>query len=94
MIIKGGSYKPLYGKDSVQVSVTNFNVDVYPVTNNQYLQFVITHSAWRRSAVKDIFFYFHVLLLEYKVNQFAKIAHFISMVQITLKWYWPLCKKL
>ena len=55
MIIKGGSYKPLYGKDSVQVSVTNFNVDVYPVTNNQYLQFVITHAAWRRSAVKDIF---------------------------------------
>ncbi|HUR31476.1 MAG TPA: formylglycine-generating enzyme family protein, partial [Saprospiraceae bacterium] len=55
MKISAGSYMPLYGKDSALVSVSHFYIDVYPVTNHQYLQFVISHPGWRRSLVKDIF---------------------------------------
>lgn len=55
MKITGGSYFPLYGKDSSLVLVTDFYLDVYPVTNDQYIQFLKTHPDWRRSNVKDIF---------------------------------------
>src|SRR5688572_30110105 len=55
MQITGDNYIPLYGKDSSLVSVSDFYLDVYPVTNHQYLQFVNTHPVWRRSLVKDIF---------------------------------------
>lgn len=55
MKISGGSYFPLYGKDSSLVSVSDFYMDVYPVTNDQYLQYVSRHPSWRKSQVKNIF---------------------------------------
>lgn len=55
MKITGGSYIPLYGKDSSLVSVTAFYMDVYPVSNEQYIQFLKTHPDWTRSIVKDLF---------------------------------------
>ncbi len=55
MKITGGSYIPLYGKDSSLVSVTDFYLDVYPVTKEQYVRFLKIHPDWRRSAVKNIF---------------------------------------
>jgi|SRR5687768_3838664 len=53
--ITGGSYIPLYGKDFSLVTVSDFYMDVYPVTNRQYLQFVNVHQRWRKSNMKDIF---------------------------------------
>ncbi len=53
--IKGGIYIPLYGTDSTQVLVNDFLMDVYPVANAQYLEFVIKEGQWRRSKVKELF---------------------------------------
>lgn len=53
--IKGGTYIPLYGRDSLQVTVKDFKMDVYPVTNKAYLKFIKEHSKWQRSKVKKLF---------------------------------------
>ena len=53
--ITGDSYIPLYGRDTSLVNVADFYLDVYPVTNYQYLQFVNTHPKWKKSQVKNIF---------------------------------------
>lgn len=53
--IKGGTYIPLYGRDSLQVTISDFSIDVYPVTNKEYLAFVKENPKWRRSKVKKLF---------------------------------------
>lgn len=53
--IKGGTYIPLYGRDSLQVTISDFDMDVYPVTNQDYLQFVKEHPKWQRSKVIKLF---------------------------------------
>lgn len=53
--VKGGTYTPLYGVDSAAVTVEEFTMDVYPVTNKEYLQFVMEHPEWKKSKVKRLF---------------------------------------
>lgn len=53
--IQGDTYIPLYGRDSLQVTISDFDMDVYPVTNKEYLQFVKDHPKWRRSEVLKLF---------------------------------------
>lgn len=53
--IKGGSYIPLYGRDSLKVTISDFEMDVYPVTNEAFLAFVKKHPKWQRSKVKKLF---------------------------------------
>lgn len=53
--IKGGTYIPLYGRDSLQVTINDFYMDVYPVTNQEFLEFVKKTPKWKRSQVKKIF---------------------------------------
>lgn len=53
--VKGGTYTPLYGVDSMAVTVTSFKMDVYPVTNSEYLRFVEEHPQWQRSKIKRLF---------------------------------------
>ncbi|MGJ8761775.1 MAG: formylglycine-generating enzyme family protein [Polaribacter sp.] len=53
--IKGGEYIPLYGRDSMKVKINNFSMDVYPVTNKEYLEFVKKHPKWQRSNVIKLF---------------------------------------
>ena len=53
--IKGESYIPLYGRDSLQVTIADFKMDVYPVTNQEYLKFVNENPKWRRSKVISLF---------------------------------------
>lgn len=54
--IGAGSFIPLYGstEDKV-VNVEAFLLDVYPVTNKQYLEFVKKNPDYRRSSVKRLF---------------------------------------
>lgn len=54
-LVKGGTYKPIYGKDSTRVVVKSFYMDVYPVTNEEYLLFTKSHPEWKKSNVKKIF---------------------------------------
>lgn len=53
--IKGGSYIPLYGRDSLKVVINDFQMDVYPVTNADYLKFVKKYPKWSRSKVIRLF---------------------------------------
>ena len=53
--IKGGTYIPLYGRDSLQVTIQDFDMDVYPVTNQEYLDFVIQYPKWQKSNVIKLF---------------------------------------
>ncbi len=53
--IKGGTYTPLYGRDSLQVTITDFKMDVYPVTNQQFVAFVKEYPKWKRSKVLRLF---------------------------------------
>lgn len=53
--ITGGTYIPLYGRDSLQVTISDFSMDVYPVTNEEFLEFVKTHTKWRKSKVIKLF---------------------------------------
>jgi len=54
-LIKGGVYTPLYGTDSTPVRVENFKIDVYPVTNAEYVQFLKDNPKWRKSNVIALF---------------------------------------
>lgn len=53
--IKGGSYIPLYGRDSLKVIISDFEMDVYPVTNQEFQEFVKKNPKWKRSQVKKLF---------------------------------------
>ena len=54
--IGGGTFVPLYGATSKKpVKVIPFNLDVYPVTNTQYLAFVIKYPEYSRSKMKGLY---------------------------------------
>jgi len=53
--IVGGDFVPLYGTDSMEVSVSDFLLDIFPVTNEQYLAFLKESSKWQRSKVIRLF---------------------------------------
>lgn len=54
--IKGGSFVPLYGATSEKpVNIPSFTMDVYPVTNIQFLAFIKKYPEYSRSKIKGIF---------------------------------------
>ena len=53
--VKGGTYLPLYGVDSTPVTVKDFMMDVYPVTNEEYLTYVKKYPEWQKSRAKRLF---------------------------------------
>ncbi|MGB0807033.1 MAG: formylglycine-generating enzyme family protein [Salibacteraceae bacterium] len=53
--IKGGTFVPLYGSDSSEVMVNDFLLDTYPVTNQEFLEFVKSNEKWKRSKVIKLF---------------------------------------
>jgi formylglycine-generating enzyme required for sulfatase activity len=55
--LRTGIYRPLFRgeKDPKEVSVPAFALDVYAVTNADFLEFVTTNPRWRRSQVKHLF---------------------------------------
>ena len=53
--IKGARYIPLYGRDSTVVEVKDFDLDVYPVSNQDYVDFVTKNPKWQRSKVIKLF---------------------------------------
>lgn len=56
IVIKKGSFIPLYGAaDKKPMVIESFELDVYPVTNQQYLDFVKKFPNYRRSTIKGIF---------------------------------------
>lgn len=55
VLVKGGSYVPLYGKNQEKVVVNDLYMDEYPVTNVEFLDFVKKNKKWQKSNVKKIF---------------------------------------
>lgn len=56
VLIPSGYYEPLFKDESDgKVKVDKFYMDVYPVTNEEFLDFVKANPRWRRSNVKKIF---------------------------------------
>ncbi len=55
VLISGGNFIPLYGAKGEVQKVDDFYMDVYPVTNGQFLEFVKCNPKWQRSKVKKIF---------------------------------------
>ncbi len=53
--VKGGSFVPLYGANETGVYIRDFLLDQYPVTNQQYLDFVKKYPKWKRSKVLRLF---------------------------------------
>jgi len=54
--IPGGDYRPLYmSKDSPQTQVRAFNIDVRPVTNQQYWLFIDGNPRWQPLTIAQIF---------------------------------------
>ncbi|MDA0990132.1 MAG: SUMF1/EgtB/PvdO family nonheme iron enzyme [Verrucomicrobia bacterium] len=52
--VPAGIFKPLFKTEGTQ-AVAHFYLDAYPVTNQEFLEFVRANPAWRRSAVKAIY---------------------------------------
>ncbi len=53
--VKGGVYLPLYGTADKTVKVNPFMIDVYPVTNADFLKFVKEYPQWKKSNIKSLF---------------------------------------
>lgn len=54
--IKEGSFVPLYGAVSKKpVAVNSFYIDIYPVTNAEFLAFVKKNPTYQKSKIKGIF---------------------------------------
>lgn len=56
-VVPGGLYRPLTRsvKEPAEVAVAPFLLDVAPVTNGDYLDFVAANPKWRRSEVSRLF---------------------------------------
>jgi formylglycine-generating enzyme required for sulfatase activity len=55
VLIPGGNYIPLYGNNTIFVKVEPFFIDIYPVTNADFLYFVRRFPEWSKSRVKPVF---------------------------------------
>ena len=57
VVIAGGVFRPMFRStaDFQEIGIKPFRLDVLPVTNDQFLQFVLAHPRWRRSTVKRLF---------------------------------------
>jgi len=56
-LVPGGIFRPVFRSqnDAPEVSVKAFQLDVVPVSNADYLEFVRANPRWQRSAVRRIF---------------------------------------
>lgn len=54
-LIHGGKFMPFYSFTDDSVAVNSFYLDIYPVTNDEFLEFVTENPDWRRSHVKKVF---------------------------------------
>jgi len=56
VLVPSGYYEPLFKNDSTEKEkVEKFYLDVYPVTNEEFLEFLKANPKWRKSNVKKIF---------------------------------------
>lgn len=81
--INGARYIPLYGRDSTVVEVKDFDLDIYPVTNEQYMDFVRKFPEWQKSNAKKIFadgMYLRNWKNDFELNDDAKLNSPVTYV--------------
>ncbi|MBO3098804.1 formylglycine-generating enzyme family protein [Gelidibacter pelagius] len=81
--IDGARYIPLYGRDSTVVEVKDFDLDKYPVTNEQYMDFVRKFPEWQKSKAKKIFadgMYLRSWKDDFELNDDAKLNSPVTYV--------------
>lgn len=81
--INGARYIPLYGRDSTVVEVKDFDLDKYPVTNEQYMEFVRKFPEWQKSNAKKIFadgMYLRNWKNDFELNDDAKLNSPVTYV--------------
>lgn len=49
VLIKNGSYTPLYGHDSIKVEVPAFYLDIFPVSNTEFETFLNEYPEWNKN---------------------------------------------
>lgn len=54
-LIRKGSYTPLYGTDSAIVHVNSFYMDVHPVTNKEYIEFLKENPNFQKSKIIKLY---------------------------------------
>jgi len=55
VLVEQDTFMPFYNSSGDSVIVESFYMDVYPVTNAEFLEFVEANPEWQRSNVKSIF---------------------------------------
>lgn len=55
VLVERNTFMPFYSSTDDSVTVDSFYMDVYPVTNAEFLEFVEANPQWRRSQVKKVF---------------------------------------
>ena len=55
VLIKGGTYVPLYSLVTGKVTVGSFYMDKYPVTNADFELFIQKNPSWAKNNIKPIF---------------------------------------
>lgn len=53
--VSGGIWEPLYAADSLKFTVKTFQLDVFQVTNAQFLDFVKKNQTWQKGSLKALF---------------------------------------
>lgn len=84
--ITGGEYIPLYGRDSMKVSIDDFLMDVYPVTNKEYLDYVIKNPKWQRSKTIKLFVDASYLR-EWKTDSLLNENHKLNSPITNISWF-------
>lgn len=55
VLVEQNTFMPFYSSTDDSVTVDSFYMDVYPVTNAEFLEFVEANPEWRRSRIKSVF---------------------------------------
>ncbi len=55
VLLPSGNYVPLYAAEKKPVEIQSFYLDKYPVTNQQFYEFVISHAEWAKENAKLVF---------------------------------------
>ncbi|MDO8366226.1 MAG: SUMF1/EgtB/PvdO family nonheme iron enzyme [Saprospiraceae bacterium] len=83
--IPGGTWKPLYGTDSIVFPVKTFQLDVYPVTNGQFLDFARNYPGWQKGKVKALFA--DVGYLKHWSSAFSIGEAFRDVAVVNVSWF-------
>ena len=84
--IKGGTYTPLYGRDSLQVTIGDFLMDVYPVTNQEYILFVTKNPKWKKSKIIRLFAD-ESYLLDWKSDTIINVNQDLKSAVTNVSWF-------